>query len=168
MIRLIFYWIAILFLQFVVFNHLGFTAYLAPQVFIVLLITLPLHISKPYQVLLGFTLGLIADLFVGTPGIHASACMWLVIIRLLLLGAQDLKEQIANHLPYNVHSVGLSTFAATTASLVFFYHFYVFWLESIGAINGYVILFTTLVSALFTLTVIGVVQLLSDKASGEF
>jgi len=90
MIRLIFYWTAILFLQFIVFNRLGFTAYLAPQVFIVLLITLPLHISKPYQVLLGFFLGLIADFFVGTPGIHASACMWLVMIRFGLLGAQDL------------------------------------------------------------------------------
>ena len=85
-----------------------------------------------------------------------------------MLGAQDLKEQIANHLPYNVHSVGLSTFAATTAILVVFYHFYVFWLESIGAINWFFILLTTLVSALFTLTVIGVVQLLSDKSSGEF
>jgi hypothetical protein len=168
MIRLIFYWIAILFLQLVVFNHLGFTSHLAPQVFIILLITLPLHISKSYQMLLGFLVGLVADLFIGTPGIHASACMWLIMLRFFLLGAQDLKEQIANHLPYNIHSVGLSTFAATATSLVLFYHLYVFWLESIGAINWIFILLTTLLSSLFTLIVIGAVQLLSDKSSGEF
>ncbi len=125
MIRLIFYWTAILFLQFVVFNHLGFTAYLAPQVFIVLLITLPLHISKPYQVLLGFILGLIADFFVGTPGIHASACMWLVMIR-LLWAARSARFERANcksfALIMSIRS-GFQHLLSTTAILVAYLSF---------------------------------------------
>lgn len=168
MIRRVFYWLIILFLQFVVFNHLGFSAHLVPQVFILLLITLPLHISKLYQVIIAFFLGLLADMFIGTPGIHASACLWLVMLRFALLDAQDLKEQIANHLPYNVHTAGLSAFSSTAAILVLAYHFYVFWIESFGAVNWFYLLITTIASTLFSLTFMGVVQFLSGKSSSEF
>lgn len=167
MIRIASYWIAILFLQFVVFNHLGLSTHLVPQVFIVLLITLPVYIPKIYQVLIAFGLGLLADMFVGTPGIHASACMWLMVIRMFIFRAQDLKEQTANRLSYTVQNVGLTTFSYTAITLVLLYHLYVFWLESIGAINWNSLFLTTIVSSTFSLTIISIVQFLSSKSSVE-
>jgi rod shape-determining protein MreD len=167
MIRKILYWLMVLFLQLVVFNHLAISSYLIPQVFIILLITLPLHLNKLVQVFIAFGLGLLADMFVGTPGIHASACLWLVMLRMTLLAPQDLKEQISNRESYTVYSAGLSGFIYTTVILVLFYHLYVFWLESIGAINSWNLFITTLVSSLFVFTFIGISQFLSAKSIGE-
>ena len=89
------YWILILALQVVIFNHLELSAYIVPQLFIILLITLPVHLSKSVQVIIAFGLGLLADFFVSTPGIHASACLWLIILRMSLLARLDLKDHLS-------------------------------------------------------------------------
>lgn len=167
MLSRILYWISIFALQVLLFNHLDFSAFLVPQIFIILLITLPLHTKRIYQVLIAFGLGMLADFFVATPGIHTSACLWLVMLRMALLNTQDLKEEIANRLDYTAGNVGALPFTYTVVILVFFYHFYIFWIGSIGAINGFNLFITTLVSSIFTLTVISVVQLLSLHTKRE-
>ncbi|PCJ67649.1 MAG: hypothetical protein COA58_00505 [Bacteroidetes bacterium] len=167
MINRVLYWVLVLALQFFLLNHLDISAYLIPQVFIILLITLPLHISKIKQVLIAFAIGLLADFFVSTPGIHASACLWLILLRMFILGRQDLKQHEANKLPYYVNVVGLVPFIYTVTILVLFYHFYVFWLESIGAVNGVTFTLTSLFSSFFALTIISVVQFVSLRNSGE-
>jgi rod shape-determining protein MreD len=159
----VFGWILIFGLQVVVFNHLDFSSYVLPQVFIILLISLPLHTSKINQVLIGFGLGLLADLFLSTPGIHASACMTLILIRMWLLSRLDLKEQIANKLSFNAKTVGLPTFFYVTTVLVVIYHLYVFSLESIGAIYWVKMLLTTLISSALSLLIIGLIQYMSFR-----
>ena len=159
--RKVFFWLFIIALQVVLFNHLDLSAYLIPQVFILLLIKLALHINKMYQVLIAFSLGLLLDMFTSTPGIHASACLWLIIIRIGLLSGQDLKEHEANKAEFSVITAGLAPFVYSTLILVFFYHFYVFWLESIGALNWSLWLTTSVISSISALTVMGILEYLS-------
>ena len=161
------YWISIFALQVLLFNHLDLTAFLVPQIFIILLITLPLHTKKIYQVLIAFGLGLLADFFVATPGIHTSACLFLVMLRMTILNTQDLKEEIANRLNYTARNVGVLPFSFTVLILVFFYHLYIFWIGSIGAINTYNLLVTTFMSSVFSLTVIAILQFMSLSHSSE-
>ncbi len=163
----VFYWILILALQFFVFNHLELSSYLMPQLFILLLITLPLHLSKTVQIIIAFSLGLVADFFVATPGIHASACLWLVLIRFGLLTRIDLKEQESNRLAFNAKTAGVTTFMYVSVILVVFYHFYILVLENLGAFNGAHVFFTTLLSSLFTLLLIGFIQYVSFNRLGE-
>lgn len=155
------YWILILALQVVIFNHLELSAYIVPQLFIILLITLPVHLSKSVQVIIAFGLGLLADFFVSTPGIHASACLWLIILRMSLLARLDLKEQIANKLAFNARTVGATVFMYAASILVIFYHFYILVLENIGAFNGVHILVTAILSSSFALLLIGFIQYVS-------
>ena len=161
------YWISIFALQVLLFNHLDLTAFLVPQIFIILLITLPLHTKKIYQVLIAFGLGLLADFFVSSPGIHTSSCLFLVMLRMTILNTQDLKEEIANRLNYTARNVGVLPFSYTVLILVFFYHLYIFWIGSIGAINTYNLLVTTLTSSVFSLTVIAILQFMSLSHSRE-
>ncbi len=157
------YWGVIMALQLLVLNHLGFSAFVMPQVFIVLLISMPLHWSKMIQVAVGFGLGLLIDLFIGSPGIHASACLWLVLLRIGILNTQDIKQQIANKLPYDIYSVGVTPFFYSALVLVFFYHFYIFWIQNIGSANGHRYLITTLISSFLALTIIAITQYLLPK-----
>ncbi|MDB9881567.1 hypothetical protein OAD66_00300 [Bacteroidia bacterium] len=159
--RIVLFWLFIIGLQVVLLNHLDLSAYLIPQVFILLLIKLPLNINKMYQVLIAFGLGLLMDMFTSTPGIHASACLWLIIIRIGLLSGQDLKEHEANKATFSANTAGLAPFMYTTIILVFFYHLYIFWLESIGALNWSLWLTTFIVSSISALTVMGIIEYLS-------
>lgn len=163
MTRRILYWILILALQLLVLNHLELSAFIVPQVFIILLITLPLHLSRLNQVFIAAGLGLLVDFFTATPGIHTSACLWLIVFRIGLLNRQDLKQHIANRLPYTVNSAGLVSFAYTAAILVFFYHLYLFFVGSIGAINGANYGLTVLSSSLLSLTIVAIIQFSTTK-----
>lgn len=154
-------WILVFALQVFVFNHLNFTSYLVPQVFIFLLIILPLHLSKLNIVLIGFGLGLLADIFTSTAGLHASACLWLVLIRMAILNSLDTKQMEANKNWFTVQNVGLPVFFYTTIALVFVYHLYVFFLGSIGAIDFERLLISTFASTSFALLIILFFELVS-------
>lgn len=161
MIRLLTYWTLVIGFQVLVLNHLDISSYIYPQVFVTLLLTLPLHLKKTYQFLIGFGLGLVMDLFVYSPGIHMSACLWFIAIRMIILDRQDLKEHANNKLAYSIKIAGFSPFFYTTLILILFYHFYVLWLDGIGNIQVEHMIITVLSSSLLALTIIGVFQALS-------
>ena len=160
MINQITYWVLVIGFQVLVLNHLDLSSYIYPQVFVTLLLTLPLHLKKTYQLLIGFGLGLVMDLFIYSPGIHMSACLWFIVIRMLILNRQDLKEHANNKLEYSIRTAGFSPFIYTTLILIIFYHFYILWIEGIGNINIEYITKTGLSSSLLSLTIIGVFQAL--------
>ena len=113
--------------------------------------------------MIAFGVGLLADFFVSSPGIHASACLWLIVLRMFLLQRQDLKQHEANKRSYNVSVAGFAPFISTVSILVVMYHFYIFWLGNIGAVNGFSWLVTSLSSSLLSLTVIGIIQIQKFK-----
>lgn len=49
------------------------------------LILLPIRIPHAALITVGFVLGLTVDAFYGTPGVHASACLWTTLFRPLVL-----------------------------------------------------------------------------------
>lgn len=67
MINQVTYWVLVIGFQVLVLNHLDISSYIYPQVFVILLLTLPLHLKKTYQLLIGFGLGLVMDLFIYSP-----------------------------------------------------------------------------------------------------
>jgi hypothetical protein len=163
MIKATIYWIFIICFQILILNHLDISTYIYPQVFIILLIAFPLHIKKSYQIIGAFSLGLFIDFLVYTPGIHTSACLWLMGLRMLILDRQDLVEQTNNRWSYSIQNVGFVPFSYTALLLVFFYHFYVLWLEGIGHIHVSHLFITGVSSSLLSLMIIGIFEALSIR-----
>jgi rod shape-determining protein MreD len=159
------YWIFVIAFQVFILNHLDLSVYLVPQAFILLLIGLNLGHSRIIQIIVAASLGLLIDLFTATPGIHTSACLWLIVIRMRLLSNQDLKEHITNKRPYNISVTTTSQYLYTLVTLVLFYHLYIFWLESIGAVNPLKLLSTVLFSSTLALMIIGIFEYLSISKS---
>jgi hypothetical protein len=146
--------------QVVVLNHLDFATYLKPQLFILILINLPPYLNKSVQMLLGFGLGLAADLFVSTPGIHASACMILILARFAFINRYEMEEVIANRDSLGINNTGLSKYLVLSGILVLVYHLYVFGLESLGAVNYVNYLLTVIISSITTYSLILLLQFL--------
>ena len=152
--------IALFAFQVVVLNHMDFSRFLYPQLFILILISLPPYIKKSWQVVIAFSLGIAADLFASTPGIHASACLILIMFRMFILTRYDMDEIVANKTTINIFTIALDKYVFISLSSVLVYHIYAFALESIGAINPLNYLITVLLSSLVSFSLILLIQYL--------
>lgn len=159
-------YIGLIFLQVVVLNHMDLSRFLYPQVFILLMISLPPYINRSIQVLIAFGLGLIMDLFTGTPGLHASASMFLILFRMFLLSRYDIEEVIANRESININTFPLDKFLYLSTSCIVFYHTMVFALESVGAIHLKTYLLTVLISSFSSFLIILFIQFVFHKRLG--
>ncbi len=106
------------------------------------LILLPRTFSRSYLMLIGFFSGLLVDVFTNTPGIHASASVFILFIRNFWLRASnDDSQEITN---LNVASLKKMGFLYFIYPLVFVHHFLIFVIE-----NGGFHLFGTVLSKVF-------------------
>lgn len=79
------WFIALLLLQVLVFNHVHIFGYATPMPYIYFLLILPSDTPRWLYVVLGFVLGLLIDLFTNTPGLTAGAtCLLGLLIPLFL------------------------------------------------------------------------------------
>ena len=77
--------LVLLFLQVFVFNYVHFLGFLNPNLYLLGLLLLPLSIPMSAQYLVAFLTGLVVDVFSMTYGVHASASMWLIFMRPIIL-----------------------------------------------------------------------------------
>ncbi|MEP1033980.1 hypothetical protein [Ekhidna sp.] len=106
------------------------------------LILLPRTLSRSYLMVIGFFTGLLVDVFTNTPGIHASASVFLLFIRGFWLNVvNDDTQEITN---LNVASLKKSGFLYFVFPLVFVHHLSIFVIE-----NGGFHLFSIVLSKVF-------------------
>ncbi|WP_436514374.1 hypothetical protein [Ekhidna sp. To15] len=106
------------------------------------LILLPRTLSRSNLMVIGFFTGLLVDVFTNTPGIHASASVFVLFIRNFWLRvANDDAQEMTN---LNVASLKKSGFLYFIYPLVFVHHFLIFVIE-----NGGFHLFGTVISKTF-------------------
>lgn len=131
--------------------------FVTPYLYFLFLIWLPFNVSRPWMLILGFITGFALDLFTKTPGLHASACLWLAYLRtplLKLLLPGETKELKTGSSP-SVRSMGLTTYILFVVMLTLFHHSWLVLLEwmSFGSFLYFLgkVFFTTLASLLLIL-----------------
>jgi len=124
--------------QVFVLNHISFSGYINPYLYILFILLLPFETPKWLLLLLGFFTGLIVDLFVHTPGMHAGACVFMAFLRPFAIDSISSKKEyeagirpVIQDLGFNwvLNYVGILTIAHHT--LLFFlevFHFQEFWI----------------------------------------
>ncbi|MEM6735442.1 MAG: Rod shape-determining protein MreD [Bacteroidota bacterium] len=114
------------------------------------LLLLPVNISRSYLLIIGFFSGLLVDVFSNTPGIHASACVFIMFFRNFWLSLIDSDWRELSNL--NILSLKTTGFFAFILPLIFVHHLVLFMVENggfhfFGQIIGKVF-FSTLFSGL--------------------
>lgn len=155
--------IALLLLQVLVFNHVHLFGYATPMPYVYVLLILPAETPRWLYVLIGFTIGLVIDLFSSTPGM-ASASMSLVglLTPMLLRAFRSSDDESEAFLP-----------SARTMSYFGFTH-YAFWLilincaaffliESFSFFDWQILLFNIGGSTLLTTLFIMAFELIRSK-----
>ncbi|MBN1159549.1 MAG: rod shape-determining protein MreD [Bacteroidales bacterium] len=146
--------------QLLAFDNIEFSGYINPYVYILFVLLLPFEIPRALLLLLAFALGLIIDLFLGTPGVHSSATVLMAFMRpviLVVFAPQDGYQKGTNP---RIACYGLEWFVKYAATLVIIHHFTLFYLEVLSLDHFINTLLRILASAAFTLLILVLSQFL--------
>uniref|UniRef100_UPI003FED4358 rod shape-determining protein MreD n=1 Tax=Phocaeicola sp. TaxID=2773926 RepID=UPI003FED4358 len=75
------WFLALVLVQVLVFNHIHVAGYATPFIYIYFLLMLNLDTKRNTLLLAGFLLGLVIDMFANTPGMNAAATTLLEFLR---------------------------------------------------------------------------------------
>lgn len=135
--------------------------FLSPIVYFQFLLWMPFSISRQWLLVLGFLLGFTLDLFSHSPGLHASACLWVAYMRVplvSLLVPSDTRE-LKTGAP-GIYSMGLPSYALFMFILTFFHHTWLVLLEWLNAGDFVYFLGKVFFSSLLSMVLMLIVELL--------
>lgn len=128
--------------------------------YVALLLTLPFEIDRVVQLLIGFSVGLLIDVFYDTLGIHAAACTLMMYFRKYPSQLLSPRGGYESGVVPSVQELGVQWFTAYSLPLIFVHHLALFFIEA----SNTQIFFTTLgrafASTVFTFFVIILLQYL--------
>lgn len=137
-----------------------FNAYL----YILFLLMLPVNINRLLLLFLCFITGISIDMFTGTAGMHASACLILGLIRPSFLNLIAPREGYESTLRLTMQGMGGSTFLVYASVLTFVHHLSLFLLEAFNFLNFFDLLLRVITCSIFTMLLIVMSQVLSQRS----
>lgn len=146
--------------QLLIFNNIEFSGYVNPYIYVLFIILLPFDTPRALLLILAFALGIIIDLFVGTPGVHTTATVLMAFMRPYILNVFAPREGYQSGSSPRILYYGLEWFVKYAAILVIIHHFALFYLEVLSFDHFFSTFFRVLASASFTLLIIVLSQYL--------
>lgn len=139
-----------------------FDGWAQPYVYIYSIIALPLLIPNRILLPIGFFAGLIMDMFTHTPGVHASATLTLAFSRPFILKSIRPREGYESFIP-SINSMGGVKYFTYSGLLILVHHFWLFGLLYFSSRLLYVAIGHAVLSALFTLIFVMLIQFFSNS-----
>jgi len=151
--------IAIVLIQIGVMNNLQFSGFINPYFYILFILLLPVNI--PHYILLfsGFLLGITIDIFSNTPGIHASATVFISFIRPFLFNSYNFDDKEKVMIP-SLANIGVKSFMKYAVLMIVIHHFFLFFIEVFSFSGFFYTLLRCILSSIFTFVVILISQFL--------
>ena len=140
-------------LQVLLFDHLHIGSLGVLMIYILFLINLPVRTPRWAEMLIGFGVGMLMDIWHSSLGIHIAACVALTFVRPILLTntIQDV-ERIKDNL--SIQNIGPADYTKCAVLLTILHHFIVLSLEMWNIHLWWMVLLQTLISSVMTLCVI--------------
>jgi rod shape-determining protein MreD len=152
--KYLFYFIVLILAQLLVFNNIEFSGFINPYVYILFIILLPFTIPKVVLLLSAFLIGLVMDLFMGTPGVHSSATVLMAFSRPFVMSLFSPREGYQTGTYPRLTQFGLEWFVKYTVMLVLIHHFALFYLEIFTFNHFFSTFFRVILSSLLTSMII--------------
>ena len=150
--------VILILLQLLLFNNIQFSGYFNPYVYIMFILLLPVEIPSWLLLLLSFGTGIIIDLFSGSPGMHASATVVAGFVRPFILRIVSPRDGYEPGSEPSMVIYGFRWFLAYAVLLVVVHHTILFYLEVFRFDDFFRTLLRVLLSSLFTLTFIVLIE----------
>jgi hypothetical protein len=120
----------VIILQVLVINRLDLMGgMIFPFIYIHAILMLPLETPRWLSLLIGFSIGLLVDGFMDTPGFHASACLWLAFLMPVIQGFLSPRDGYDFGQKPTVQSMGLRWYLVYAGILTLIHHLWLFNIE---------------------------------------
>lgn len=150
-------------LQVLVLDNVLFYGFINPYLYVLFLITLPTTVTRASFLLIGFLTGLLVDVFSGTPGFHASACVLLCYLIPYLQNLFGPRNDHSSNVMPSFKTYGPGAFMQYATILVVIHHFCFLMVEH-GTMSDLLwVLMKTICSSFFTLLMIWVLEMIKSK-----
>lgn len=126
----------------------------------VLIMILPLRISKPLLLIIGFVIGLVVDVFYDSLGVHASACVFLAYIRPYVLSVFEPRGGFSVNTSPTKHNLGMYWFLRYAAAMLLLHLLFYFSMEVFTVVYLKEIILRTIFSFIFSFAFIMLYKLL--------
>lgn len=135
-------------LQVLLFNHVSLFGGVV-FVFVIALLKAPVEISRVVQVLMGFAVGFVVDVFCNTPGMHSLAAVTMMLLRDPILHLFNDDPEFKNGV-VSIGRIGLSPFIRYSLFIITLYAVLVYVIESFTLFNFVVLIVKIVISVALT------------------
>lgn len=146
--------ILLLVTQVMVFDNISLGHFVHPCVYVLFVLLLPFDTPKWQLLLAGFLMGIMVDIFNGTPGLNAAATVFMAFVRSKVIDITTRKSDIEDKTSPSVSEMGLKWFAIYALIMLILHNLVLFWLEAFSIKLIGVILLEVLLSVPLSLFII--------------
>ncbi len=150
--------ILLILLQLLLFNHIQFSGYVNPYVYLMFILLLPFEIASWLLLLLAFALGMLIDIFSGTPGMHSSATLLAGFVRPYVLRVISPRDGYESGSNPSMLVYGFKWFFFYTLIMVLVHHTALFYLEVFSFTGFFRTLLRVLLSSAFSIIFILLIE----------
>ncbi len=164
-LRNIFRFIFLVAIQVLVLNHIQWSGYFNPYVYILFILMLPLETPRWLLLVLALFIGLTIDMFGNTSGMHAAASVFVAFARpgiLRLIAPRDGYEAETSLTP---QVMGLKWFITYVSILVFLHHLVYFYVEVFRFSEFFITLLKAILNSAITVIIILLGQFLFGRST---
>ncbi len=141
--------ILLLLAQVLVISNMNFSSFVNPYVFPLFILLLPFETPRWLLMIIGLLAGLTLDIFLGSTGMHAAACLAVGYLRPLLISIITPKGTEFEISP-NINSQGVMWFIFYTGITMLLYLTFYFLLEAATFFNFFLLLIKIVLSTLMS------------------
>ncbi|MCB9013309.1 MAG: rod shape-determining protein MreD [Bacteroidales bacterium] len=144
----------VLFLQVLLLDNIHLGGYLSPFFYLIFIILLPFETPNWLVLILAFLMGLSVDFFNGTPGMHASALVFMAFLRPFILKNFSPRDGYESGSYPRVFYYGIEWFTKYAILMILAHHFFYYFVESYRISELFYTLFRIILSTLLTTVII--------------
>jgi len=156
--RNIFCVIVLVSFQVFILNNIQFSGFVNPYFYVLFILLLPFETPGWLLLSLGFVLGLIMDVFSNTPGLHASATVFMAFLRPLVLDYFAPRDGYQTGTFPRIYYYGFGWFFQYSAILILAHHLFLFYIEVFRLSDFLLTFYRVILSSIFTLFLVVISQ----------
>jgi rod shape-determining protein MreD len=141
----------LIFFQVLILDNIRIAGYVNPYLYVLFILMLPFETPKWLLLISAFFLGFFVDMFSGTGGIHAAACVFMAFIRPNILKMVSARQDYEPGTQPIIRDLGFRWFFSYSMVMVSMHHFILFYIEAFSFNEFFQTFFRTVLSIIFTL-----------------
>jgi len=158
-LKYLFIYLALVLAQVLILNNIELGGYINPYLYVFFILVLPFEINENLVLGLAFLLGLTIDIFTSTLGIHTSASVFMAFSRKYILKLIQPRGGYEFGTTPSLQHMGMTWYLIYAVTLVLLHHLFLFYVESFKFSQFFSTFARVILSSIFTLILIFIVQL---------